>query len=972
MAIAFVQSVQAGTSGGSTSTIGFSAASTAGNTLILSVSSSTGNQTVGGASYTSVSSNVSGTTFVKILSSSINHGDGFYEESQIWAAYNVPAGLHSVTVNCGVGSNDYGQLFLSEFSGLVNVSVVDVTGSKTGDTTLGQFDTTINAGTTTQANELIIAAFSAGGATNLSNYFTTGIVTPAGFTSIGYDPNARLGNRALSHSYRIANTTGAQNVSWGTIADPGAGEKLVWAANVASLKAQVAGLNIPGNTFSATSTFNLGSPTAVRRAVPSGQIVSAASSIISGVAQGRINAVARMANSFTFDSSGQPTFDQTSGTTFDNDGTSVNLFFSSAVFSAGAITGLPTNQTGVNLVASSSLSSGTSVAQRKSALAASLVSATTSLSAGTANARRLAAPSSVTLNATASFISGQNLGLLNTSINGVSFAAITSIGNQQLTYTFDSTNQPTFDNDSGYTFDSAPVSAGQSAVPFGAIFGRQSSLLSGAVSATRLGTAGNILLPVVSTVLVSTASVVAVGAIPGVILTAPASFLAGNPLPQLSVPASGITRVGTSSLIAGTATSKVNGTIAGTIFTANASVSVGTTSSQISKAAAGSLIITQSSLNAGTTSTATSVSTPSAIILATSAFTAGNAAAKKNANVGSVVFSSYSEIRYAFAQSGQGAVTEAVVLNAVTIITAGSVTATKISAPVGRLLTTSSFLISGGINGLKNGSVSGEVLLAGASYASSSPSSTQAVQRPSQTFLVRPELLAGQVTPTVNANVNPQMLAATSSMAAGNIVYFAAVNSISQNVAAQSAFFAGAAVGKQLSRRNTGGKAFNFLQEFLQPIVGQELIFSNQNGPRPAKPYATLAVRSISEQPIIEHDLNGDGIVSLAKLQRMIVEVEYFGFGAFSKAQILGLKLQSPRNVDRGQEFGISVSELRGVTRVPELLNQSQYEERGILEFTAYIMVEGDDDVGLIEHAIIQDTDADHACVFDFPHKGPN
>lgn len=1030
MAIAFVRSTQVSTTGGSTSTVGFNVASAAGNTLVLLVSTAIGRDNGSGAPYTSVISNISGTTFTRVASGSLLSGGIFYEHSQIWVASNIPAGQHLVTVNAGANSYDYGKLSLIEFSGVSSVSAVDVTAGKTGDSALGQFNTSITTATTTQPEELVIACFDAGGETDLTNYFSTGIVTPSGFTSVGFDDNARLGNRAFSHSYRTINTQGSQAVSWGTVANPGAGERLVWTANVATLKAQVSALVVSGTTRTAPASLLAGSATVSRSATPSGQTLAATGALIVSAVSGGKSAVAGMAigftfdntslkfdqtrpltfdnvvsplketytfdndayptfdenidftfdgddslssNSYTFDSTTYPTSDSLTGPTFDKSGTLIGVISRNASLLVGNVVGVPVNATGaVNFVATTLFTAGTVVARRQASVAVSVNSAATSFVAGIASALKSASLTGDIFVASVSFNPGQNISVGNAIANGVAFAASSSLGKQTLTFTFDSSTVPTFDRDNNYTADAEPVSASQSSVPFGVIYGRQSSLLTGSVTSTRLGIGGGIVLPAVTTVLDATPSTVVLGAIPGTLLTTSANFIGGSTLPQRTALVSGFDGVASTALLAGSAAATTNAVKSGSILSAVSSLIAGSATPQTSWVTTGVILSSQSAWVAGSISTATNTTTPTYTLPASVSLAVGVARGQKNAIPDNDVFVATTALLASSADTQTGGLVFSYIFGNNASLLAGSVSATKSAAPFGRLLTGSANFIAGGINGLRRALVDAQTLVAGTNYPEATSFAIQAVQHPGQTFLIRPELLAGGVTPTVNATVNGQTLSASASLAAGNIVYFAAVTVLSQTIAAQSAFLAGAVTGKQLTRRNTGGRAFNFLQEFLQPIVGQELIFSEQNGPRPAKPYATLSVRSISEQPIIQHQLNGNGIISLAKLQRMIVEVEYFGLGAFSKAQILGLKLQSPSNVIRGDEFGISVSQLRGVSRVPELLNQSQYEERAILEFTAYIMVEGDDDVGLIEHAIIQDTDADHACNFDFVYEGSN
>ena len=146
------------------------------------------------------------------------------------------------------------------------------------------------------------------------------------------------------------------------------------------------------------------------------------------------------------------------------------------------------------------------------------------------------------------------------------------------------------------------------------------------------------------------------------------------------------------------------------------------------------------------------------------------------------------------------------------------------------------------------------------------------------------------------------------------------------------------------------------LQALLAPIFAPgPVILADQNGSRPAKPYATLAVTGAdtSGGSTIELPVNAAGIVAISEHQRLNVEVQCFGVGSFALAQAAGLRLRFPSHVLRAEQLNIGVSLVRRALRVPELLNQSQYEERGILEFTAYMVLAGTDDVGLIEHTVI-------------------
>lgn len=157
------------------------------------------------------------------------------------------------------------------------------------------------------------------------------------------------------------------------------------------------------------------------------------------------------------------------------------------------------------------------------------------------------------------------------------------------------------------------------------------------------------------------------------------------------------------------------------------------------------------------------------------------------------------------------------------------------------------------------------------------------------------------------------------------------------------------------------------LQALIAPLVAPGLlILADQNGPRPDKRYATLSVRSTAPITVVKRPVDANGVIEVVQPQQMVVEVQWFGQGSFQSAQEAGVKLRFPSVVDRAEVLGVSIIDIRSVTRVPELLNQSQYEERAILEFLAYDTIALGDDVGLIEHVELDCFS--HTHVIDTPN----
>src|SRR5690349_21639534 len=140
-------------------------------------------------------------------------------------------------------------------------------------------------------------------------------------------------------------------------------------------------------------------------------------------------------------------------------------------------------------------------------------------------------------------------------------------------------------------------------------------------------------------------------------------------------------------------------------------------------------------------------------------------------------------------------------------------------------------------------------------------------------------------------------------------------------------------------------------------LAPNKLILSNQNGTRPPKPYATISVRSIRPARPQDTALDDAGITQIDQHQLNTIEIEIFGDNAVILANALAAKLRYTSTQYEADRLNVGIVRIDQVLRVPELLNTSQFEERAILEFTAYDVLLGNDDVGLIEHAVIEATD---------------
>lgn len=263
MAITRVQTV-AGLANGAGSGTATLSGVVAGNTIVVSVTCWQGTN---GSSATPTGITTGGTgTFTKdVEAASIQIGGNGWEHvrTSIWRASNVSAGTHLVTVSWNGGTGTYGQFTVTEYSGLATSTPLDQSATGTGT---GTSPSVGPSGTTTQANELVVAMFGA------SSFGTTNIgidaATP-GYTNIGIDQDSAT-VCAYASEFKTVAATGTQSCSWGTVA----GNTVSWSMALATYKEAVAAETPPAfvaaTATGATTLTSVITGTAVTPTMPAG------------------------------------------------------------------------------------------------------------------------------------------------------------------------------------------------------------------------------------------------------------------------------------------------------------------------------------------------------------------------------------------------------------------------------------------------------------------------------------------------------------------------------------------------------------------------------------------------------------------------------------------------------------------------------------------------------------------------------
>jgi hypothetical protein len=144
----------------------------------------------------------------------------------------------------------------------------------------------------------------------------------------------------------------------------------------------------------------------------------------------------------------------------------------------------------------------------------------------------------------------------------------------------------------------------------------------------------------------------------------------------------------------------------------------------------------------------------------------------------------------------------------------------------------------------------------------------------------------------------------------------------------------------------------NFVSQRMEHPI--PLIFAFENAERVQKPYGSIRIDTITlPGHEIAFPVHENGYQDYGGWRRATVELQVYGRLGGPIAREFALRLQANSAVEQSQRLNIAIGNRLFLSEVPALLNQSQYEERGIYQFQYFFSEQLDDDVGLIETVII-------------------
>lgn len=140
------------------------------------------------------------------------------------------------------------------------------------------------------------------------------------------------------------------------------------------------------------------------------------------------------------------------------------------------------------------------------------------------------------------------------------------------------------------------------------------------------------------------------------------------------------------------------------------------------------------------------------------------------------------------------------------------------------------------------------------------------------------------------------------------------------------------------------------IRELLQMATPVPLVFADENGPRPAKPYATVATRWASRARENYGRVDDNGIRLTESHRDVSVEVHGYGVGIFEALDLMSQMLDTEDIIQATVTKNIAFWDIGQVNRLPMLRDASSYEPHAVIEISARYVLGVTEDVGFIEH----------------------
>jgi len=128
------------------------------------------------------------------------------------------------------------------------------------------------------------------------------------------------------------------------------------------------------------------------------------------------------------------------------------------------------------------------------------------------------------------------------------------------------------------------------------------------------------------------------------------------------------------------------------------------------------------------------------------------------------------------------------------------------------------------------------------------------------------------------------------------------------------------------------------------------LVFADENGPRPAKPYATVATRWARRPRENYAEVDDQGFRDTSSHRDAVVEIHGYGVGIFEALDLLSQYLDTEDILQATVSRNIAFWAIGQINRLPVLRDTNTYEPHAVMEISARYVVTVSEEVGFIEH----------------------
>ena len=145
-----------------------------------------------------------------------------------------------------------------------------------------------------------------------------------------------------------------------------------------------------------------------------------------------------------------------------------------------------------------------------------------------------------------------------------------------------------------------------------------------------------------------------------------------------------------------------------------------------------------------------------------------------------------------------------------------------------------------------------------------------------------------------------------------------------------------------------------FIHSIVTELLGCTVIWANQNGPKPRKPFAKLrlyASRSVGMNDEVPTDTAGK--IEIKGTIEKTLEVQYFGTDAEQKLIELNQALSKPTVLDKCFSASVAFFDAQNVQDLTGLLDATNYEERASIDLSVRFTLSATDEPGYFDKVSI-------------------